>query len=382
MGKDHDLAECLREIMSSSEDNVPSSLEEVLKRRLQREHENKGATPAKELPNELEQVLGKLSLKDAELIKKALMANAAPAAAAKDESEPPKYPRRAYNSIAGNTLRANLQKLATIDSQRVFMVRKIRDLGLESTERLKEYFAKFGKVEHVLVTHSVDNRNIDPNDPEAKRVVRPASVGFVVMEKVADVQRIFEQGLQHIVNEVDICLTAYEHHDPDDVMKNESKFGLQSGGDEGKTKERPRFPTYANITEENTLRANLRKLAEYDADRVFMVRKINKLGLGSAQLLKSWFSQVGGVTQVFVTHSIDRRKIDAPNGRPLVRPAGIGFVVMDTAEGAVRALQNGMEQTVFGVQINLATYEHQIPEEHQDESHHESSETAKEFSGA
>jgi hypothetical protein len=262
-------------------------------------------------------------------------------------------------------MRANLLKLGTIDSQRVFIVRKIRDLGFESTEKLQAYFSKFGSVEHVLVSHSVENRNIDPNDPEAKRVVRPASVGFVVMEKVSAVQRIFEQGLEHTVNDVDICLTAYEHHDPDEVMKDESKYGLQSGGDDCAKPERARFPTYANVTEENTLKANLRKMTEYDADRIFMVRKINKLGLGSAQLLKKWFSQVGGVTEVFATHSIDRRiKQDVRNARgPCVRPAGIGFVVMDTAEGAQRALQNGMEQTVFGVQIKLATYDHQIPEE-------------------
>jgi hypothetical protein len=244
------------------------------------------------------------------------------------------------------------------------MVRKIRDLGLDSTEKLQAYFSKFGSVENVLVSHGVDNMNIDPNDPEAKRVIRPASVGFVVMEKVADLQRIFEQGLQHTVNDVDICLTAYEHHDPDEVMKDESKFGLQAGGDDRAKSQGPRFPTYANVTEENTLRANLRKLAEYDADRICMVKKINKLGLGSPQLLKNWFSHVGGVTHVFVTQSIDRRKIDVPNGRgACVRPAGIGFVVMDSAEGAQRALQNGMEQTVFGVQIKLATYDHQIPEE-------------------
>jgi hypothetical protein len=344
--------------MSSSEDNVPSSLEEILKRRLQRQQ----SAPSKELPDELEHVLAKLSTKDAALMKAALMANATPGAGTKFETEPPKYPRKAYNSIAGNTMRANLLKLGTIDSQRVFIVRKIRDLGFESTEKLQAYFSKFGSVEHVLVSHSVENRNIDPNDPEAKRVVRPASVGFVVMEKVSAVQRIFEQGVQHIVNDVEICLTAYQHHDPDD----ESKFGLQSGGDDRAKSDRPRFPTYANVTEENTLRVSLQKLAEYDADRIFMVRKINKLGLGSAQLLKSWFSQVGGVTQVFVTHSIDRRmKNGAPKGRhgPCVRPAGIGFVVMDSAEGAQRALQNGMEQTAFGVQIKLATYDHQIPDQ-------------------
>lgn len=346
------LADCLREITESSGNDVPSSFEEVLKRRIQRENE-----PTQGLPGDLQNVLSKLSSSDAAVVKAALMGKGALA---------PHASRPIKKINQENTLRANLQKLASIDAKRVFMVRKIQDLGLMSSELLNRHFSKIGCVEDVLVSHSVDKRNMDPNDPEAQPVVRPATVGFIVMKSADDVDKIFKQGLQQKVGGANISLTAYEHHVPDDVIRNESKFGLPPAAEITNKIPGPRFPTYANITENNTLRSNLRKLAEVDADRVFMVRKINKLGLGSAQLLKTYFGQIGGVTNVYVTHSIDRRKIEHfenPNAKPVVRPAGIGFVVMDKAEDVATVFQNGKEQMVYGVKIGLSPYEHHIPDE-------------------
>jgi hypothetical protein len=344
--KGHQLAECLREITTSGRE-VPSSLEEVLKRRLQRENSE---TQKTQLPHGLHNVLGKLTPADAAIVMAAF------------ESRPgaPRLSRRA--NIGADSLRANLQKLANIDSKRVFMVRKIANLGLDSPELLKTHFSKFGNIEDVLITHSIEKKDMHLDDPLATPGVRPASIGFVVMETADDVVNIFKQGLEHTVSDVKIALTAYEHHDPAAVIQNESRFGLPPSGDKPR---HGRFPTYANITEDNTMKANLRKMAEFDANRIFMVRKINKLGLGSCQLLKNHFGQFGRVSNVFVTHSIDRRKIDHqdPNARPQVRPAGIGFVVMDKAEDVVAIFENGMQQTLYGVQICLAEYQHQLPDE-------------------
>merc|ERR1712107_832447 len=85
---------------------------------------------------------------------------------------------------------------------------------------------------------------------------------------------------------------AYEHHVPQEARRDDKKSALPE------STRAHRFPTYANIIEDNTLRSNLRKMAEIDAERIFMVRKINKLGLGSAQLLKTHFSQFGVVENV------------------------------------------------------------------------------------
>lgn len=328
-------------VENSFGDDAPASLQELMKRRRQREQ-------AKTITGELKDILNKLTPKDAEIVKNALKSKDS-----KFVSTPPGLPR-----MEDNSLRSNLKKLGHVDSKRVIMVRKIRELGLDSPEILKAYFSQFGTVDKMYVTHSIDRKNFDHSDPDAKPIVRPACVGFIVMETAQDVANIFEQGLEHMVSNVRISLTAYEHHDPDTVIRNESKFGLPM--DEIATKPNyPRFPTYANITEDNTLRANLKKLVEYDAERIFMVRKINKLGLGSAQLLTNYFSQVGSVTKVYVTHSIDRRKMDEnPQARPLVRPAGIGFVVMDKADQVASAFEKGLEQDVCGVKIVLSPYEH------------------------
>jgi hypothetical protein len=326
VGKDSDLEERLREITSSSGSDAPSSLQEFLKRRLQREQ---SAPPKASLPTSLQQVLGKLTAEDAAIVKAAFQSHEASRKAGAPNA--PRFPRVA-NITEDNTLRANLRKLATIDSKRVFMVRKIAKLGLNSPDLLRKYFSTFGSIEHVFVTHSIDKRNVDPNDPEAQPMIRPAGVGFIVMEKIEDVVNIFSKGLEHKVSGVLIALTAYEHHDPQETARNESTFGLQPSNDDANRPKGPRFPTYANITEDNTLRSNLQKMSEIDADRIFMVRKINKLGLGSVQLLKTHFRQFGNVSNVYVTHSIDRRNVDQndPSKRPAVRPAGIGFVVMES----------------------------------------------------
>jgi len=351
------IAECLREITSIGSD-APPSLEEVLKRRCRREQTEPSKT---DLPLSLQNVLGKLTAADAAIVKAAFQAKEAEASRKSGAARAPNV----ANVTEENTLHSNLQKLGSIDSKRVFMVRKIGKLGFNSPEVLKTYFSKFGTIEEVLVSHSIDKRNVDPDDPQATPEVRPAGIGFIVMANADDVVSIFQHGLVHQVLGVDISLTAYEHHDPTKVMRNESKYGVQPS-DNVNRQRGPRFPTYANITEDNTMKANLQKMATLDAARIFMVRRINKLGLGSAQLLKTHFEQFGGVTHVFVTHSIDRRsRIDQPepNTRPQVKPAGIGFIVMDRPEEVAAIFRHGLEHIVYGVKICVATYEHQIPAE-------------------
>jgi hypothetical protein len=113
---------------------------------------------------------------------------------------------------------------------------------------------------------------------------------------------------------------------------------------------------------ENSLRTNLRKLAAIDTGRIMMVKKISKLGLNSPQILTDYFSKFGAVTEVYVTHAIDKR---ADRLKPRVRPASIGFIVMDTAEATSAALSLGTEQDVNGVMIFVGTYENVNPKDAQ-----------------
>jgi len=210
----------------------------------------------------------------------------------------------------------------------------------------------------VFVRHRADKRKLDPSDGAAPPFVRHACVGFVVMETADDVVNVFKEGLEHTVSGVAISVTAYEHHDPAEVMRNECKLGLQPSCDNSNISGAPRFPTYANITENNSMKANLRKMQLIDADRIFIVKKINKLGYGSAQLLESHFGRFGDVSEVFVTHRVNMKRNDTEDShaRPYVKPSGIGFVAMDKAEDVAAIFEKGMQQTVYGVTITLSIF--------------------------
>jgi len=107
--------------------------------------------------------------------------------------------------------------------------------------------------------------------------------------------------------------------------------------------------------QKETLRTNLRVLETMDASKVIIVRRINRLGLDSAAMLKSHFSQYGVVDQIFVSHS----RVRSTNR---VRPAGLGFLVMSSEAEAKAILSMGHEQVVKGVIITLQPYEDRVAE--------------------
>jgi hypothetical protein len=94
------------------------------------------------------------------------------------------------------SLRANLEILQSIDSNRIVQVRKINRLGFESAQVLEEYFSRYGQVDYVLVSHCYAKaRNLR---------FRPSGLGFVVMSAVVEVQKILADGPEmHIDREVE-----------------------------------------------------------------------------------------------------------------------------------------------------------------------------------
>lgn len=103
---------------------------------------------------------------------------------------------------------------------------------------------------------------------------------------------------------------------------------------------------------EDTLRVNLRDLAEMDNRRVLMVRKINRLGLDSAAALESYFSKFGTIERVMVSHS----RAKGSHGQMRVRPATLGFLVMSKVEEVEAALAHGPEHTIQDAQIMVSTF--------------------------
>jgi hypothetical protein len=116
------------------------------------------------------------------------------------------------------------------------------------------------------------------------------------------------------------------------------------------------------LTDESSLRSNLQKMAQYDDKLIFMVRKINKLGLSSPRFLRDYFEQFGAIQEVFVTHAIDKQKDPSLPEKQRIRPAGIGFVVMKKAEDVTAILQRDeAEHTLRGVRVFVTKYEYRAP---------------------
>lgn len=111
----------------------------------------------------------------------------------------------------------------------------------------------------------------------------------------------------------------------------------------------------ADCLSQETLRTNLRELERMDHTRILIVRRINRLGLESPTWLKAHFSLSGAVDKVLIAHS--RGKASYHTGKVRVRPAGLGFIVMDTAADAQAVLSAGKEQVINGVTITVQPYE-------------------------
>lgn len=103
-----------------------------------------------------------------------------------------------------------------------------------------------------------------------------------------------------------------------------------------------------------TLRTHLEALADEDPLRILIVRRINRLGFESPQILSNHFSQFGAVRRVYVAHS--RVKPSAKRPVPRVRPAGLGFVLMETTEDADRIASSGPQMMVNDVSIEVKLY--------------------------
>mmetsp|Transcript_64270 Transcript_64270/g.141598 ORF Transcript_64270/g.141598 Transcript_64270/m.141598 type:complete len:297 (-) Transcript_64270:45-935(-) len=100
---------------------------------------------------------------------------------------------------------------------------------------------------------------------------------------------------------------------------------------------------------------HLNDLEQEDPACVFFVRQISKLGFKSPEILKEHFEQYGAVSKVLVSNSHDKSS-DAPFPVRL-RPSGMGFVLMERAEDAAKALAQGEVHVVHGVQIVTRAFE-------------------------
>eukprot|EP00411_Alexandrium_monilatum_P022953 CAMPEP_0175224486 /NCGR_PEP_ID=MMETSP0093-20121207/21874_1 /TAXON_ID=311494 /ORGANISM="Alexandrium monilatum, Strain CCMP3105" /LENGTH=507 /DNA_ID=CAMNT_0016518125 /DNA_START=27 /DNA_END=1551 /DNA_ORIENTATION=+ len=112
-----------------------------------------------------------------------------------------------------------------------------------------------------------------------------------------------------------------------------------------------------------TLRMHLRSLIEVDSGRILIVRKINRLGFASPELLKQHYSWYGNVERVLVAHSRVKSSVFAAmKYASRLRPSGLGFIVMSKIDEAEAILAMGQEQIVCGAVIRVQRFERRMTE--------------------
>jgi len=107
------------------------------------------------------------------------------------------------------------------------------------------------------------------------------------------------------------------------------------------------------------LASRLQELEDEDAACVFMVRRINKLGFGSAALLSEHYTRFGEVAKVLLSNSHEKSE-DTFSFRVSLRPSGLGFAIMRRPEDVAAVLAEGEIQLVNGVEIQVRKF---VPQE-------------------
>eukprot|EP00931_Biecheleriopsis_adriatica_P042547 TRINITY_DN2425_c0_g1_i1.p1 TRINITY_DN2425_c0_g1~~TRINITY_DN2425_c0_g1_i1.p1 ORF type:complete len:545 (-),score=142.69 TRINITY_DN2425_c0_g1_i1:440-2074(-) len=127
-----------------------------------------------------------------------------------------------------------------------------------------------------------------------------------------------------------------------------------------------------------TLRMHLRSLLSVDSNRVLIVRKINRLGFASPNILKEHFAWYGTVENVLVAHS----RVKSGGGQAGIvsrlRPSGLGFVVMSKTEEADAILAQGPEQQVCNTLIRVQKFERRMTDMPEDDMHEQDDEKVDE----
>jgi len=104
-----------------------------------------------------------------------------------------------------------------------------------------------------------------------------------------------------------------------------------------------------------SLRDDLERLKEYGAQQCLIVRRIKRLGLGSPEILRKHFSSFGGVKEMLIAHSFEKKSTKCRADR--LRPAALGFIVMDSIAGAQAALRAGPTLMIGDVDVEVKIFE-------------------------
>lgn len=134
-----------------------------------------------------------------------------PAAQGQEPRTPQQRPRRTQRKPGPVQIAACLERLGREDASCVLVVKGLARLGFDSRMHLRTYFRQAGRVREVLLANH-------PGQASAAGPVtrmRPAGMGYVLMERAADVQRVLGMGEIHSVQGCDITVQRFEHRRQD-----------------------------------------------------------------------------------------------------------------------------------------------------------------------
>jgi hypothetical protein len=103
----------------------------------------------------------------------------------------------------------------------------------------------------------------------------------------------------------------------------------------------------------------LNDLQSEEPEKIIIVRKINRLGFDSAEILKKHFQQYGAVDMVRLSnaHHKDRKERGRYSSEVRLRPSGIGFVVFQDSKVAAQVLAEGETRMINGVEVRMRAFE-------------------------
>lgn len=105
-----------------------------------------------------------------------------------------------------DSLRSHFAQLDGVARDRIFLVRRVQQLGLGSADAVQTHFSTYGTVERVLVAHS-------PVLSQCKtyvRHLRPSNMAIVVMASAAMTEAVHDDAMEHCIQGILVNVERYE----------------------------------------------------------------------------------------------------------------------------------------------------------------------------
>jgi len=98
---------------------------------------------------------------------------------------------------------------------------------------------------------------------------------------------------------------------------------------------------------------HLNELQKEDPTKIVIVRKVNRLGFNSADVLKKYFERFGRIAKVRLSNAHSKQ----PGVGVRVRPSGIAFLLFEDARDAARVLESGESHSIGCAQVLVRGFE-------------------------